>query len=71
MPNIPCNLERTRSISSLRYIPTHTFTEMVVLEEADTFGQKTGPDETEERGGTDEEPMESGGRAGSVDRVAF
>lgn len=71
MPNIPCDLERTRPISSLCYIPTHTFGETVVLEEADTFGQKTGPDKAEERGGTDEEPMKGGGRAGAIDQVAF
>lgn len=71
MPDIPCNLERTRPISSLRHVPTYTFTEMVVLEEADTFGYETGPNQAEERGGTDEEPMKGGGRTGTIDKIAF
>lgn len=71
MPDIPCNLERTRSISSLRHVSTYTFTEMIVLEEADTFGHETGSNQAEERGGTDEEPMKGGGRAGAVDKIAF
>lgn len=44
---------------------------MIVLEEADTFGYETGTNQAEERGGTDEEPMKGGGRAGTVDKIAF
>ena len=57
MPNIPLDSETTWTIAHLRNIPTYSLGESVILEIPDAFRRESSPDEEEESGGANKEPV--------------
>ena len=71
VPDVPCDSETSRSITSLGHIPSNALCESVVFEESDGLGKEAGTDEEEDGSGTDEEPVKGGASTGLVNEVAY
>lgn len=71
VPNVARDLKTAWSISRLGDVPADALGEDIILEVANRLAGETGADEEEDGGRTDEEPVKSRRRSGTVDRVAY
>jgi len=69
VPNITLGPVRTGPVTRLGDISSDTLGEHVVLKVSDTLGGKTGPDEEQETGRDNKEPVEGTGRSSAVDDI--